>query len=151
MDARKIMVAVDGTEQSRKALDLACDLSKSKSADLIIAHVQREHGAPVVPAELKRYNELEHVKITEQEILQKVSNDILHAAQKQARESGVAKSEAKLCEGDPAESLVTLAADEAADVLVLGSRGVSDLDGLLFGSTSHQVEHKAGCTVIVVH
>lgn len=151
MDARKIMVAVDGSEQSDKALDFACDLSRSKSAALIIAHVQTEHGAPIVPDELKRYNELEHVKITEQEILQKMSNDILHAAQKHARESGVAQSQTVLCEGDPADSLVALAAGEEADVLVLGSRGVSDLDGLLFGSTSHEVEHKAGCTVIVVH
>ncbi len=151
MEARKIMVAVDGTEHSDKALDFACDLSKSKAAELVIAHVQTEHGAPVVPDELKRFGEVEKVKITEDQMLRMAANDVLNEAQRKARGLGVTDSKTVLCEGDPAGSLVALASSESADMLVLGSRGVTNLDGLLFGSTSQAVEHKADCTVVVVH
>ena len=151
MDARKIVVAVDGSEHADKALDFACDLSKSKAAELVIAHVQKDKGAAVAPEELQRYNEVEHVNITEQEILAMAAKEVLHEAQKQARDLGVADSRAVLCEGNPVNALVELAETEKADLLVVGSRGISSLDSLLFGSTSLSLERKAGCTVIVVH
>lgn len=151
MDARRILVAVDGTDHADKALDFACDLSKSKAAELVIAHVQKDKGAAVAPEEIKRYNEVEHVNITEEEILAMAAHEVLHEAQKHAREHGVAESRAVLCEGNPVNALVQLAEAEKADLLVVGSRGISSLDSLLFGSTSLSLERKAGCTVIVVH
>ena len=75
----------------------------------------------------------------------------MQEAQKQAREHGVADSRAVLCEGNPVDALAELAETEKADLLVVGSRGISSLDSLLFGSTSLSLERKAGCTVIVVH
>ena len=151
MDARRIMVAVDGSKQADKALDFACDLSKSKAAELVIAHVQKDKGADVAPEEIKRYNEVEHVNITEREMLAMAAQEVLHEAQKFARGHGVADSRTVLCEGNPVNALVQLADTEKADLLVVGSRGISSLDSLLFGSTSLSLERKAGCTVIVVH
>jgi nucleotide-binding universal stress UspA family protein len=55
-----------------------------------------------------------------------------------------------LAEGDPAQSLVTAAADAAADLLVLGIRGRSPIAGLMMGSVSQACAASASCPVVLV-
>ena len=58
--------------------------------------------------------------------------------------------DAVLAEGDPAQSLVTAAADDAADLLVLGIRGRSPIAGLMMGSVSQACAASAPCPVVLV-
>ncbi|MBT6912793.1 MAG: universal stress protein, partial [Rhodospirillaceae bacterium] len=51
---------------------------------------------------------------------------------------------------DPAEAILDLAARHKASMIVMGSRGLSDVKGLLLGSTSHKVNAQAGCTCVSV-
>jgi nucleotide-binding universal stress UspA family protein len=52
--------------------------------------------------------------------------------------------------GDPASAIVSVATAEKPDMLVMGSRGLGDIQGLLMGSVSHKVSHLAPCTVVTV-
>jgi nucleotide-binding universal stress UspA family protein len=64
-------------------------------------------------------------------------------AARRANESSVAKVRTILGEGDPATAILRAAHDEAADIIVMGRRGLGDLAGLLLGSVSHKVTHLA--------
>ena len=55
-----------------------------------------------------------------------------------------------LKDGDPATSILRAADDEAADIIVMGRRGLGDLAGLLLGSVSHKVTHLASCACLTV-
>ena len=46
--------------------------------------------------------------------------------------------------------IVDFARDQRADAIVMGSRGLGDVSGLLLGSVSHKVSHLAACTCIMV-
>ena len=55
-----------------------------------------------------------------------------------------------VAEGDPADVILNLAASHKVDMIVLGSRGLSDFKGLLVGSVSHKVGAQADCSCITV-
>ncbi|HUO45666.1 MAG TPA: universal stress protein [Acidimicrobiia bacterium] len=52
--------------------------------------------------------------------------------------------------GDPAATIVRLAKEVGADLIVMGSRGLGSVAGLLLGSVSHKVGHAAPCAVLTV-
>ena len=52
--------------------------------------------------------------------------------------------------GDPASRILETAAAEQADMIVMGSRGLGGLKGLLVGSVSNKVNHLAKCTCVCV-
>ena len=53
-------------------------------------------------------------------------------------------------DGEPATAVLPAAQDEAADLIVMGRRGLGDLAGLLLGSVSHKVSHLAACACLTV-
>ena len=53
------------------------------------------------------------------------------------------------CEGDPAEAIVNVAAVRHCDLIVMGSRGLGRLTGLLLGSQSQKVVQHAPCPVLI--
>ena len=67
-----------------------------------------------------------------------------------AAKAGVKKITSLMVEGDPAEVVLDLATKHKADMIVMGSRGLSDFKGLLLGSISHKVSAQAECTCITV-
>jgi nucleotide-binding universal stress UspA family protein len=52
--------------------------------------------------------------------------------------------------GDPAEEIIRKVEQEAYDLVIIGSRGLSKIKGLLLGSVSQQVLHKVKCPVMIV-
>jgi nucleotide-binding universal stress UspA family protein len=52
--------------------------------------------------------------------------------------------------GDPAKEILSVAAEEHADIIIMGRRGMGDLAGLLLGSVSHKVSHLAECACLTV-
>jgi nucleotide-binding universal stress UspA family protein len=71
-------------------------------------------------------------------------------AEKIAAKAGVKKVTPLVAEGDPADVILNLAASHKVDMIVLGSRGLSDFKGLLVGSVSHKVGAQADCSCITV-
>ncbi len=76
---------------------------------------------------------------------------ILAGTQKRIDSSYVGTEQSRsVLDGDPAERILEYAERESADCIVMGSRGLSDVRGLVLGSVSHKVSNRAVCTCIAV-
>ena len=147
---KTILVPVDGSEHANKAIVLASDLAQKYDARLIALNVMTEAGSERVPPELRDYERLEHVRVTERSVLDSESERILSDAKLQAREKGTPKVETVRRSGDAAAIILEVANDQSADVIVMGSRGLGNVKGLLLGSVSHKVAQLSECSCITV-
>jgi nucleotide-binding universal stress UspA family protein len=151
----KILVPLDGSEHSVKALQMAIQIAKKFGGKLTLFHVYsitvppivvREpttltpSGAPVVtPAEVSKMFEA----------ARDVGKRILDEGERNAVSEGV-KVESMLREGNSVQEIVRLAKEGNFDLIVMGVRGVSKLRELLLGSVSEGVMKHAPCPVLVV-
>lgn len=144
---QKILVAVDGSEYSQKALELACQLTEKFEGSLHIVHVPQGAAADRVMV-LGGASVMIHAG---HEQIEKAGRTLIEAAGKIAEERLPGKVTTELRGGDPADEIMKSADENASDCIVLGSRGLGDFGGLLLGSVSHKVSHSAHCTCITVH
>ena len=145
-----ILVPVDGSAHALAAVELASDLAQKYDARLTLVHVMTELGSGRVPDELRDLARLEHVDLTDSDLLKGVATRILDDAERKAREKGFRRTETVLEAGDPGQRIVDLAKERKADLIVMGRRGLGDLRGLLLGSVSHKVAQLAGCACLTV-
>jgi nucleotide-binding universal stress UspA family protein len=147
----KILVAIDGSEHAWKALDLAADLAKARDASMIALHVVPYEP---LPESLVAFARAENIPLEEAEGRERTArllgDALTREAERRLAAKGVARRETLVVDGSPASAILATASDEAVDMIVLGSRGRSDVAGLLMGSVSHKVAHLAECTCIVV-
>lgn len=167
---KTILTATDGSDHARKAVTLAADLASKYDAGLVILHVL---NTGPVPEELRHLAEVEHITdsgreqvpevpvaaaprpgqrdaAAEYRVHQFIGQRIVEEARKMARDAGVSRVETELAEGDPSSQVLEHARNHGADAIVLGSRGLGDLRGLLMGSVSHKVSSLAPVTCITV-
>jgi nucleotide-binding universal stress UspA family protein len=135
---RKILVAVDGLHGSEKALEVAVQQAQMKGGHVTALAVLDRCGDP-------RLEQIaEGVKAQARHRLE----EILAAAVNFARSRGVQLTPA-LRDGHPAETILTCAEQEGAELIVLGSHnGGAQHSGL--GGTADQVSSHAPCTVMIV-
>ncbi len=167
-----ILVATDGSEHARKAVDLAADLAARYGAKVVLLHVLlRGHHAEG----LLRAAEVEHVSQPGRgeverlaamppeimarvekaaqaplEVLEFIGHKIMGHAERVVRDRGVGAVETAVEQGDPAWQILDKAEAVKADMIVMGSRGLGGLKGLMMGSVSHKVAHHAPCTCVTV-
>jgi nucleotide-binding universal stress UspA family protein len=144
---QKILVAVDGSEFSKKALEFACELARKFDGSLHIVHVPQGSAADRVMV-LGGASIMIHA---EREQIEKAGHTLVEAANEIAEKKLPRKVTTELRGGDPAAEIVASAKENESDCIVLGSRGLGDFGGLLLGSVSHKVNHSAPCTCITVH
>jgi nucleotide-binding universal stress UspA family protein len=145
-----ILVPTDGSDHANKAVAFAGGIASKYSAAIILLHVLSDPGSGRVPTEMRKLARLEHVRITEHDIRQAGANELLHNAATQARNNGATKIEQVIEEGDPTRRILACAKVRGVGLIVMGSRGLGDLQGLLLGSVSHKVGHLAKCTCVTV-
>lgn len=150
MDIKTILHPTDGSESARKAFEFACELAQERKARLLILHVQQRHGSERIPPELEQFSEVEHIRASEARLLRAAAEYIVDGAKTAARNMGLASVDAEVIEGDPAREIVDTALSRKVDAIVMGSRGLGDLEGLLLGSVSHKVAHTAPCSCVIV-
>jgi len=63
---------------------------------------------------------------------------------------GVKNVSQHIDEGNPVEIILKLAESADADMIVMGSRGLSELKGMLLGSVSYKVNNLSKCTCVTV-
>ncbi len=143
----KILCPVDGSAHSLKAAKLASEIAAKDGAQLTILTVAKELK---MTDELKRYIEIEHLAGEAQYVLDEHTEKIIQQAKEAARAAGVAKFDTEVKIGPPARTIVKFAERGKFDAIILGSRGVGDVEGLLLGSVSHKVANLASCTVVTV-
>ncbi len=145
---QKILVAVDGSEHSLKAVEYAAELASKHGCEIYLLHIVQKVD---VSNELKQYMESEKIEEpAEYVILNRIGEKILDKAEAVARENGVCKVYKVIETGEPANKIVEYAKNNNVDSIIIGSRGLGDLKGLLMGSVSNKVCHIAECTCITV-
>jgi nucleotide-binding universal stress UspA family protein len=137
---KRIVVGVDGSEESRAALLWACDEAELRRAELVALHAWMPPIGPfaaqgiTVPEADMRALEEESVRMFDEAL-----------AAAPARGKGI---ERRIVDGLPAPALV--AASKDAELLVVGSRGHGGFAGLLLGSVSYACAQRSHCPVAVV-
>lgn len=135
----RILLAVDGSEHAVRAAKVAADLARCMKAELRVLAVY----APIPPY-LGEPN------------LQQAINARLDEAQAILQRAVETVGEipgeihTELIEGDAAETIIEVAKTRNSDLIVMGSRGLGRLAGLLLGSTSQKVLSHAPCPVLIV-
>jgi nucleotide-binding universal stress UspA family protein len=134
----KILVPVDGSAYSLKAVETACDLAKAQApATLVLTAV-----AVQIP-ELE-----EGVYIAEK---MKVQAEIALAKAREVAQGKGVTAEVVLATGaSPADEIVQVAKVQQADLIVIGSRGLAGKTRSFLGSTASQVVTYSPCSVLVV-
>ncbi len=146
----KILVAVDGSGHSMKAVEYAAEIAAACKATILILTVLRPREVPKVSAELRKYAEMESIEGPDYEAMRLLSADLLSDAAEIAKKRGVEKIVKAVETGPVARTIVSFAKSKKADMIVIGSRGLGNIEATLRGGVSHRVELLAKCPVLTV-
>lgn len=145
-----ILCCVDGSRHATAAVDLACDLACKYQARLTLLHVARDSETRLLPAEvLAALGALDRASAAASAPAA-LGGEILKRHAERARENGVTDVATALEGGHPAPAIATYAQDHGVSLIVMGSRGLSDLKGLLLGSISSKVLQLTDCACLIV-
>jgi nucleotide-binding universal stress UspA family protein len=142
----KIVCAIDGSRYSQWALDWLRRLCLPERNSLLLVHAVDMTQFKTLPR-LDQKTRLALVKVLEFSL--EGAARLLEGAELKVATSW-RNVHAKLLRGRPAEVLARSAKREGADLLVLGSRGVTEFQPMLLGSVSRQVLMRAPCPVLMV-
>lgn len=143
----RILLAVDGSGHAMRAAVLAGELSSRFGIPVDVLNMVPE-GTPVVSAAVHEYAKLEHVRLTQRELLKSAGNEVVAVAAAKVKGAGGDVGTREIMVGSPAHAIVAFAEDVDSDCIVMGRRGFGDLKGLLMGSVSHRVGHLTDLTLI---
>ena len=145
----KILVAVDGSKHAMRAVELAADLAEKYKSELVLLTVYKTIRMQESTHSLVRTGRSTSPHITDKE-LRDTAREVAEEAEAIAREHQIPKIESLVKRGQPARTITKTAEQAGADLIVMGSRGLGDVSGLLLGSVSHKVASLAKCNVITV-
>jgi nucleotide-binding universal stress UspA family protein len=133
----RIVLAVDGSEPAWRAVPVAADIASKYGSEVIAVHVleqQLGRGGPIA------------FDTTEE------ANRVADDTARSLKDVGVsARPEARAAiAGRAAQEIIDVATTEDAGIIVMGSRGMSDWEGLLVGSVAHKVLHLSSVPVLIV-
>ena len=138
-----IIVGVDGSDQSIRASHVAAAMARVHGARLHVVTVVRPPegwwgvvGSPPPADAMSRS-------------MAEAQRTVLDRTIDRLDASGIEVTSAEEI-GDPASSLVSLAADMDADLIVVGRRGAGMVERMILGSVADRVAHDAGCPVLIV-
>ncbi|MFN8453271.1 MAG: universal stress protein [Anaerolineae bacterium] len=135
---KHIVVAVDGSEHSDRALEYAKMLAECFGSLLRLVHAFPQ------TSDLLGYEEYEKL-VSRRE---STGQAVLDEARQKLGQTHIDVHE-ELLEGPPAEAILAVAETRQADLIVMGTRGLSTIPGLLLGSVSHKVIRHAACPVML--
>jgi nucleotide-binding universal stress UspA family protein len=149
MMIKNILVAVDGSESSDRALDFALELAEKFSSALTVLNVSEVTAIGVIPQEPTTFP-VGNMAILNRD-LRKIHEEILSKAVSYAKavKPGLVVS-SMLRNGEPALEIVNVAKDEGFGVIVVGHKGSGRVRELFLGSISEKVAHLAPCPVVIV-
>ncbi len=134
-----IIVALDGSDQSLLGLDHARAIAESFGSKLFLVHA--------FPRTSDLRDSIEYNNLVA--LRTKVGQAIIEAARKQLGQTKI-EVEEDLLEGPAADAILSAAAIRNCDLIVMGSRGMGSLKGMIFGSVSTKISQYAPCPVMVV-
>ncbi len=142
----KVVVGTDGSESSYRAVERAAVLAADASATLVVA-------CAYVPADPRSVNQAaDQLGADAYQIRgDNPAEEIVRGAKERATAAGATSIEVRTVKGAPVESLIALADEVGADLLVVGNKGLNSLTGRLLGSVPSDAARRATCDVLIVH
>lgn len=136
---KRILAAVDGSAHSERVVAEAIELTRMLGAEVLLVYCHKKF-----PKLLGQPYRDETISA----ILSKTER-VMAPYVEMLRQGGVSFTE--LAVEEPAGSMIPkVAENENCDMIIVGSRGKSEIEGLIIGSVTHKVLHLAKCPVLVV-
>lgn len=140
----KIVVGTDGSVTAGRAVDRAIALAGALGVELIIVSAYGNRAPGGVPAA--------GVEIDSGWVgaARAAAETCATEAAEKARAAGVANVSSLVVGGEPSEVLVKVTADEGADLLVVGSKGMQSTARFLLGPIANKVSRRVSCDLLIV-
>lgn len=141
-----ILLAYDGSDHARNALNAAAELARVHGAKLHLVHTPQVDTPTIVVGAY--VSQLDTPPTPEQ--IQQAGKHVTDQAINEAKALGVAIEEVHLGTGVPANVVLTHAKKIDADLIVMGRRGLGAIRALALGSVSQAIAHGAECACLTV-
>jgi nucleotide-binding universal stress UspA family protein len=138
---KRLLVPIDGSKGAARALAYAIARAKETKAEIHVLHVV----PPMSYDELRIYVERDDIATIRRQANQRLLGDALA----ELKSAGIPHV-GHLLDGDAAQTIAQFAESQAMDEIILGSRGMGALGGLMLGSVSSRVAHLAKVPVTLV-
>ncbi len=135
---RCIVIAIDGSEPSERALEAGCTLAKAFGGEVHLVHAL-ENKTMEAP-----------MQATSAQGDTLVGSEIMNKAVEKAKAQGVVPASSTIGETEAFAEIMTIAELYSADLIVTGRRGLGNISGLLAGSTSQQISKYAKCAFLSI-
>ena len=147
MTYKSVVVGTDGSATAEVAVRNAATLAATDGARLVVVTAFRAHASALG---------VSHGEEPPEELRWVVADRAQAEARAGhgrtiAKEVGLSRVTVQAIEGDPAEVLLKAATDFDADLIVVGSRGLTSATRFVLGSVAGTVAHHAPCDVLIVH
>ena len=138
----RIIIPIDGSDIAKKAAKKAIFLAKSTDTKIMVMYVL---DTPDLPGFYDFSDETTYAQV--HQLLKDKGESHLKEIEKLGKKMGVNISK-KIVDGHPAEEIIGEA--KKNDLIVIGSKGITSLKGILLGSVAENVAHHALCPVMIV-
>ena len=139
---KKILIATDGSENTRKAVKYGIELARIAGADVHAVYVLDAGAFATLPMDAAWESMYELLRVEGSEAIKYVED--------LGAEAGV-PVESVVLDGHPAYEIVSYAQENGLDLIVMGTLGKTGLDRILVGSVASKVVHTSTIPVMVVH
>ena len=143
---KKLLVPVDGSPYANRAVDTAIELAKCWGASIMLVHVIRDLSLPREILEMIASGEITAGRL---QLLKDSAAIILDNAAERCRQGGISDVTRECLMGDPAGRILEYAAQNGADLIVLGQRGLQPHSDLL-GSVARKLVNTTTIPCLVV-
>ncbi len=140
---KKILVPIDFSDYSKRALRYAIDFSKHFNSELILVSVIEPM---IYPADFSMGQVA--IPATDQNLTERIENELKSLEENEI--GNQVKSKRIIKSGKPFYEIVETAREEDVDLIIIATHGHTGVEHLLFGSTAEKVVRKAPCPVLTL-
>jgi len=140
---KKYLLAIDGSVYSQKAIQHVLQIGKVKRyLNITVLHVVNKRK------EVYKFSPFTDIRDIEQAVLEQ-GQQLLDEQSRPFAEAGISVHKI-VTEGDPGDEIVRYARKGNFDHIVLGTRGLSNIKGVVLGSVSNKVISQAHCNITLI-
>lgn len=136
----RVLCPIDDSEAAGRAVEMALRVAQPSNAEIILVHVLHVPQGDLTD---------EHGRLLKYEEALRRQTERLGQVQQSAL-GGYQNCSIEIPIGEPGEKIIALAAARKVDLIVAGTRGRSEIAGLLLGSVTDKLVRHAPCPVLVV-